>query len=384
MELTTIIFNVWTLFIFYRYPRLRIPINYILINLTINNLLYGFLILPFKIVSVLTQTWPFHPRICLLSGFINVVGFLVAVFSILAISVYRYLAIVRSQKRTISKRRVLFSIGFIWFGSAISAMLPLVGVGSYVYIPSAYMCMPDPYYNLFITLFFSTTSFILPVIFSGVLNWRLLVTVNKHSKRMQVTHQSCSFVRKDKGLTKAILSIYVGFFICFMPIGIVAYILLPLYVPVPRSVIIISSFMITIHSTTFPLICGLMHEKFKICYKQCLSDLVGGKLYRRRSGSLKSKSSFIRRTSTIRDFRCPDIQVHQASENHRSNYFIRSPMSMDNITSLLSKKRRHSTNIWRHKTFPVVQSPLPLDRAKKYSIPNTELELEDLTPSTVS
>lgn len=383
MEFTTIIFNILTLFIFYRYPRLRIPINYILINLSINNLLYGILILPFKIAAVLAQMWPFHQQICVLSGLINVIGFLVAVFSILAISCYRYLAIVRFKTHFLNKRNVFITIGFIWIGSIIGAILPLIGVGSYVYISNAYLCMPDPYYNLFITLFFSGMAFILPVIISGLLNWRLLVAVSNHSRRMEAAHQSNSFIRKDRSLTRAIVSIYVTFFVCFVPIGLTAYILLPLHVAVPRTVIISSSFMITIHSTIFPLICGLMHERFKNCYKDSLANFIGTK-FSYRFGSFKTRSS-LRRTSTIRDFRCPDLRINQANSGRRLSGVKRSPMSVDNITNFLNRKRRQSiASVWRHRTFPIVQSPLPRDRAKKYSITITEMELQDVTPSTIS
>lgn len=86
-------------------PRMRTVTNYFIANLAVGDILMSLFCVPFSFVSILLlHYWPFGTVLCHLVNYSQAVSVLVSAYTLVAISVDRYIAIMWPLRPRISKR----------------------------------------------------------------------------------------------------------------------------------------------------------------------------------------------------------------------------------------------------------------------------------------
>ncbi|KAL7729649.1 hypothetical protein ACLKA6_007925 [Drosophila palustris] len=93
---------------------MRTVTNYFLLNLSIADLLMSSLNCVFNFIFMVNSDWPFGSIYCTINNFVANVTVSTSVFTLVAISFDRYIAIVHPLKRRTSRRKVRFILVLIW------------------------------------------------------------------------------------------------------------------------------------------------------------------------------------------------------------------------------------------------------------------------------
>lgn len=86
-------------------PRMRTVTNYFIVNLAVGDILMTLFCVPFSFMSALVLAyWPFGQTLCHLVNYTQAVSVLVSAYTLVAISVDRYMAIMWPLRPRITKR----------------------------------------------------------------------------------------------------------------------------------------------------------------------------------------------------------------------------------------------------------------------------------------
>lgn len=86
-------------------PRMRTVTNYFIVNLAVGDILMSLFCVPFSFFpTILLQYWPFGIWLCYLVNYSQAISVLVSAYTLVAISIDRYLAILWPLRPRITKR----------------------------------------------------------------------------------------------------------------------------------------------------------------------------------------------------------------------------------------------------------------------------------------
>lgn len=103
-------------------PRMRTVTNYFITNLAIGELLITILCVPFTTVAVLEQYWPFGMFLCTIASYAQCLSVLVSAYTLVAISIDKYMVIMWPLKPRISKRLAATTITLVWFIAGLTVL----------------------------------------------------------------------------------------------------------------------------------------------------------------------------------------------------------------------------------------------------------------------
>ncbi|KAK9503423.1 hypothetical protein O3M35_009978 [Rhynocoris fuscipes] len=101
---------------------MRTTTNYFLVNLSISDLLMSLFNCVFNFTYMLDSHWPFGSIYCTINNFVANVSVAASVFTLVAITLDRYMAIVRPLKHRMSRRKARIALVIIWAASALLAI----------------------------------------------------------------------------------------------------------------------------------------------------------------------------------------------------------------------------------------------------------------------
>ncbi|XP_075147237.1 tachykinin-like receptor at 99D [Haematobia irritans] len=99
--------------------RMRTVTNYFIVNLSIADAMVSSLNVTFSYIYMLDNNWAFGQLYCKISQFIATLSISASVFTLMAISIDRYVAIMKPLKPRMSKRSNLGIAAVIWIASAV-------------------------------------------------------------------------------------------------------------------------------------------------------------------------------------------------------------------------------------------------------------------------
>ncbi|CAB0008144.1 unnamed protein product [Nesidiocoris tenuis] len=102
--------------------RMRTVTNYFLVNLSVSDLLMSLLNCIFNFTFMLDSHWPFGSVYCTVNNFVAHVSVASSVFTLVAISLDRYVAILRPLKHRMSRRKARVALVIIWAMSSLLAL----------------------------------------------------------------------------------------------------------------------------------------------------------------------------------------------------------------------------------------------------------------------
>ncbi|XP_035670111.1 neuropeptide FF receptor 2-like [Branchiostoma floridae] len=117
--------NTLVCFVVIKIPRMRTVTNYFILNLAVSDLLVGIFCMPFTLVDNIVLGWPFGDVMCRLVPFMQTTSVIASVFTLLAIAVDRFYAVVLPTKPKLSVSQMVKAVTTIWV-FALSVSLPLI------------------------------------------------------------------------------------------------------------------------------------------------------------------------------------------------------------------------------------------------------------------
>lgn len=104
-------------------PRMQTVTNFFIVNMATGDLLMAIFCVPSSSVSMLIlYYWPFGTFLCGLVNYSQAVSVLVSAYTLVAISIDRYMAILWPLKPRISKRYALIMISVVWLFALLTAL----------------------------------------------------------------------------------------------------------------------------------------------------------------------------------------------------------------------------------------------------------------------
>ncbi|KAG5313887.1 TLR2 protein, partial [Acromyrmex insinuator] len=123
--------NLIVIWIVLAHRRMRTVTNYFLVNLSIADAMVSTLNVTFNYTYMLNSHWPFGTLYCKISQFIAVLTICASVFTLMAISIDRYMAIVNPLKPRMGKKATLCVAIIIWIIAAILSLPMLLFYTTY-------------------------------------------------------------------------------------------------------------------------------------------------------------------------------------------------------------------------------------------------------------
>ncbi|XP_063705139.1 RYamide receptor [Culicoides brevitarsis] len=215
-------------------PRMRTVTNYFIANLAVGDILMSFFCVPFTFISMfILQYWPFGAILCRVVNYSQAVSVFVSAYTLVAISVDRYIAIMWPLRPRITKRYAKCIIFFVWFFAfltalPISIMSKLIQPGSWHEQCDRYICgedWPDPTLNRYYTTALMILQFIIPLCVLVSTYTRIAVAVwgkrppgEAENSRDQRMHKS------KRKMIKMMVTVVIVFTMCWAPFNILGII----------------------------------------------------------------------------------------------------------------------------------------------------------------
>ncbi|KAG5864306.1 hypothetical protein JTB14_038151 [Gonioctena quinquepunctata] len=105
-------------------PRMQTVTNYFIMNLTTSDILITVLCIPFTSVAQIKQYWPFGEVLCPIVNYSQAVSVFLSAYTLVAISIDKYMVIMWPLKPRITKRFSITIIAIIWLVAA-TTVLPI-------------------------------------------------------------------------------------------------------------------------------------------------------------------------------------------------------------------------------------------------------------------
>ncbi|XP_038672178.1 pinopsin-like [Scyliorhinus canicula] len=262
--------NFLVLLLFCRYKALRSPINLLLANISLSDLLVCTLGTPFSFAASTQGHWLIGDAGCVWYGFANAVFGTVSLISLAILSYDRYITITGTTEADRTNYRKAFAgISFSWIYSLIWTLPPLFGWSRYGPEGPGTTCSVNWYSkdtaNVSYIMCLFTFCLVIPFLVIVYCYGKMLLTVKKARGSPSIGH-----AREHRVLLMVTLMV-VCFLLCWLPYGIVALVATfghPGLVSPTAS--IIPSVLAKSSTVYNPIIYGFLNKQFYRCFKALL------------------------------------------------------------------------------------------------------------------
>ncbi|XP_049304378.1 RYamide receptor isoform X1 [Bactrocera dorsalis] len=216
-------------------PRMRTVTNYFIANLAVGDILMSLFCVPFSFVSIfILKHWPFGTVLCNLVNYSQAVSVLVSAYTLVAISIDRYLAIMRPLRPRITKRLAKFIIAGVWT-IALATALPILIVSklsqpeTWFIECKKYICheeWPSNTQNYYYTLALLTLQFIVPLIVLIFTYTRIACAVwGKRPPGEAENSRDQRMARSKRKMIKMMVMVVIVFTMCWLPFNVLVILL---------------------------------------------------------------------------------------------------------------------------------------------------------------
>ncbi|XP_041699864.2 teleost multiple tissue opsin 2b [Coregonus clupeaformis] len=258
--------NFVVLLLFCKFKTLRTPVNMLLLNISVSDMLVCMFGTTLSFTSSIKGKWLLGRHGCLWYGFINSCFGIVSLISLVVLSYDRYSTLTVYNKRGPNYRKPLLAVGGSWLYSLIWTVPPLLGWSSYDLEGAGTSCSVSwtqrtaQSHAYIICLFIFCLG--LPIVIMVYCYCRLLWAIKQVGKIRKTAAR-----RREHHILFMVLTTVVCYILCWMPYGVVAMmatfgrpgIITPVAAVVP-SLLAKSSTVIN------PLIYILMNKQFYRCF----------------------------------------------------------------------------------------------------------------------
>ncbi|XP_063303849.1 alpha-1B adrenergic receptor [Pelobates fuscus] len=164
--------------------QLRIPTNYLVVNLAIADLLLSTTVLPFSATLEIADFWVFGRIFCDIWAAMDVLCCTASIFSLCAISIDRYIGVRYSLRypTIVTRKRTILALLCVWILSTVISIGPLLGWKQQAPSDEG-VC--DITTEMFYAIFSSLGSFYIPLIVILVMYCRVYVVAKRITKNLE-------------------------------------------------------------------------------------------------------------------------------------------------------------------------------------------------------
>ncbi|XP_059219982.1 RYamide receptor isoform X2 [Stomoxys calcitrans] len=216
-------------------PRMRTVTNYFIANLAMGDILMSLFCVPSSFISTfILGYWPFGIALCHFVNYSQAVSVLVSAYTLVAISIDRYIAIMWPLRPRITKRYAKFIIVGIWI-IALATALPipivskLVQPGDWYEQCDRYICKeewPTAEQNYYYTWALLTLQFIVPLSVLIFTYTRIALAVwGKRPPGEAENSRDQRMARSKRKMIKMMVTVVIVFTMCWLPFNILSLLL---------------------------------------------------------------------------------------------------------------------------------------------------------------
>ncbi|XP_060842772.1 RYamide receptor-like isoform X1 [Rhopalosiphum padi] len=198
--------------------------NMFIVNMAIGDLVMTLFCVPFPFVaSFLLQYWPLENYLCQTFTFGKIVAVMVSAYTLVAISVNRYIAIMWPLKQRTRKHQAKYIIALVWTMSVITS-LPFLLATSLDQKFDIYFCT-DKWSSEYFRRFFNATLFVLQccIPFAVLLFTNIHIGIVVWGKLPPGEAQNSRDIKMAKSIRKMIkmmATVVIAFIVCWLPYDI--------------------------------------------------------------------------------------------------------------------------------------------------------------------
>ncbi|XP_073318416.1 pinopsin-like [Pagrus major] len=258
--------NLLVLVLFCRFKTLRTPVNMLLLNISVSDMLVCACGTTLSFASSLRSRWLYGRHGCMWYGFINSCFGIVSLVSLAVLSYDRYSTLMVCNKRSPDFRKPMLAVGGSWLYSLVWTVPPLLGWSSYGLEGAGTSCSvswtenSSSSHSYIICLFIFCLG--IPVLVMVYCYGRLLYAVKQVGRIRRTAAR-----RREFHILFMVITTVVCYLLCWMPYGVVAMmatfgrpgVVSPVASVVP-SILAKSSTVIN------PVIYILMNKQFYRCF----------------------------------------------------------------------------------------------------------------------
>ena len=227
--------NIFIGIIVYKTKSMRKPINFLIVNMAMSDLLFPIFTIPERLTWLLVDSWliggPLGQTLCKLAHFLRDVSLAVSIQSLVWIAVDRFGAVVFPLRSPlISSKRCPYFILVTWI-VAMAICTPYVFANKLVEHPGGFECV-----GLWIELFQVSSSFenymlamfaggiCTPLVFIAILYTIIYVKLKTQAiPGEQSANARQQRVKRERNVLKMAIAVVLGFAVCFLPFSIVFF-----------------------------------------------------------------------------------------------------------------------------------------------------------------
>uniref|UniRef100_A0A3Q3SH64 Teleost multiple tissue opsin 2b n=1 Tax=Mastacembelus armatus TaxID=205130 RepID=A0A3Q3SH64_9TELE len=258
--------NFVVLLLFCKFKKLRTPVNMLLLNISVSDMLVCLFGTTLSFASSIRRKWLLGRSGCNWYGFVNSCFGIVSLISLVILSYDRYSTLTVHNKHALNYRKPLLAVGGTWFYSLFWTVPPLLGWSSYGIEGAGTSCSVSwttqtaESHAYIICLF--TFCLGLPVLVMLYCYFRLLWAVKQVGKIRKTAAR-----RREYHILFMVLTTAACYLICWMPYGVVA--MMATFGPsniISPVASVVPSLLAKSSTVINPLIYILMNKQFYRCF----------------------------------------------------------------------------------------------------------------------
>ncbi|XP_071443044.1 tachykinin-like peptides receptor 99D [Hetaerina americana] len=279
--------NVIVIWIVLAHKRMRTVTNYFLVNLSVADTIVSTLNVTFNYTYMLNSDWPFGTLYCKVSQFVAVLSICASVFTLMAISIDRYVAIMSPLRPRMGRRTTLCIAMGIWAVATALSMPMLLFFTTYVHnFPNGeyrVICYaewpdgpsPESYQEYVYNVIFMLLTYFLPIGSMSYTYIRVGVELWGSQSIGECTQRQLENIKSKRRVVKMMIVVVSIFAICWLPFH-VYFIVSSLFPQINNSSYIQEVFLAIYwlamsNSMYNPIIYCWMNSRFRRGFKQFFS-----------------------------------------------------------------------------------------------------------------
>ncbi|KAM6976745.1 rhodopsin [Aplochiton taeniatus] len=262
--------NFLTLFVTIEHKKLRTPLNYILLNLAVADLLMVIGGFTTTIFTSMNGFFVFGKVGCMIEGFSATLGGMIGMWSLVVLAIERWVVVCKPMSNfRFGEDHAIMGLALTWVMGLACSAPPLVGWSRY--IPEGMQCScgidyytrAEGYNNESFVIYMFTCHFVLPLSIVFFCYGRLLCTVKEAAAAQQ---ESETTQRAEREVTRMVIMMVVSYLVSWLPYASVAWYIFthqgssfgPIFMTIP-------AFFAKSSALYNPLIYVCMNKQFRHC-----------------------------------------------------------------------------------------------------------------------
>ena len=268
INVTAFVGNVLVCLAVYHNSRLRTIPNMFVVALAMNDMLMSSFCMPFSVATLALGEWRFGKPFCGAHGFGVFTLAQISLHTMVLISVSRYFCVVRrNQFATLfSKRRTLLYITVLWCFDLTNSLPPFFFKVGFEFQPGKAMCLYTFEAVIGYTAYMYILCFFTPLLLLVVCYAKVFREVSRTNKVFSQENniQNLRVNVEEAKVTKTLVTVMVGFSLCWLPVSIIDFIDTARGKPtLPRQLYLLYGSSLYLSSGINPFIYGALNSTFK-------------------------------------------------------------------------------------------------------------------------